>query len=147
MTLAEFKSHLVNLTELNFQLASGENIPNHFHITEVGTITKNFIDCGGTLRTEKFINFQLWYTHDVDHRLRPQKLLNIIKLSENKIGLGDFEIEVEYQMQTIGKFGLNFQNNTFILTNKATNCLAEDRCGIAPIQETVSCCTPNGGCC
>lgn len=147
MKLSEFKTYLNHLSELHFQLTSGEQVPNHFHITEVGTITKNFIDCGGTVRTEKFINFQLWYTHDVDHRLKPQKLSNIIKLSENKIGLGDFEIEVEYQRQTIGKFGLDFQNNTFILTNKATNCLAEDSCGIAPTQASIACCTPNNGCC
>ena len=43
---------------------------------------KKFIDCGGVIRDEKVINFQLWYSVDEDHRLEAEKLRKIIALSE-----------------------------------------------------------------
>lgn len=149
MKLSEVKSILPNLEKVVFQLDNGTFVPEHFHVTEVGMITKNFIDCGGTIRNEKVANFQLWNANDFEHRLNPIKLLNIIKLSEEKLRIEDLEIEVEYQAETIGKYGLDFQNNTFILTNKQTDCLAKDNCGIPQenIQIQTSCCTPGGGCC
>ena len=149
MTLSEIKNILPNLENVVFQLDNGYFVPEHFHVTEVGMITKNFIDCGGTMRNEKVVNFQLWNANDFEHRLKPTKLLNIIKLSEQKLGIEDLEIEVEYQSETIGKYGLDFQNNTFVLTNKKTNCLAKDNCGIPQekLQPQTSCCTQDGGCC
>ena len=64
-------------------------MPLHFHVTEIGQINKKFIDCGGTIREEKNINFQLWYSTDNDHRLEAEKLRKIINLSERKLDLGD----------------------------------------------------------
>ena len=149
MKLSKVKSLLHKLENIVFQLENGNLVPEHFHVTEVGMITKNFIDCGGTIRNEKVANFQLWNANDFEHRLKPTKLLNIIQLSEEKLGIEDLEIEVEYQSETIGKYGLDFQNNTFILTNKQTDCLAKDNCGIPQeqLQTQTSCCTPGGGCC
>lgn len=50
MKLSEFKKQLSTVTELNFVLPNGTIVPQHFHVTEVGQVTKNFIDCGGTVR-------------------------------------------------------------------------------------------------
>ena len=156
MKLSEIKGFIPELTEIKFQLPNGEFVPNHFHVTEVGMVTKNFIDCGGTVRSEKTINFQLWEAGDFDHRLAPQKLLSIIQLSEKVLGLEDCEIEVEYQGETIGKYGLDFNGFNFILTSKLTACLAQDQCGIpqektkvklSDINVKSSSCTPGGGCC
>ncbi len=149
MTLSEIKNILPNLKNVVFQLGDGTFVPEYFHVTEVGIITRNFIDCGGTIRSEKVANFQLWNANDFEHRLKPTKLLNIITLSEQILGVEDLEIEVEYQTETIGKYGLNFQNNTFVLTNKQTNCLAKDNCGIPQeqLKTQTSSCTPGGGCC
>ncbi len=149
MKLSEIKNILPNLENVAFQLDNGNFVPEHFHVTEVGMITKNFIDCGGTIRNEKVANFQLWNANDFEHRLKPTKLLNIIKLSEEILGIEDLEIEVEYQSETIGKYSLDFQNNTFILISKQTDCLAKDNCGIPEekLQVQTSCCSPGGGCC
>jgi hypothetical protein len=147
MKLSEVKNILPNLENIEFQLENGNLVPQHFHITEVGIITKHFIDCGGTIRNNNVVNFQLWYANDLDHRLKPKKLLNIIRLSERKLGMEDWEVEVEYQAETIGKFGLDFQNNRFILTNKQTDCLAKETCGIPEEKPQSSCCSPNTGCC
>jgi len=155
MKLSEFKTHLAQVHELIFKLPNGEKVPTHFHVTEIGQINKHFIDCGGTIRNETKVNFQLWQANDFDHRLAPQKLKDIIQLSENKLGITDAEIEVEYQGDTIGKYGIIFQHNEFILQSLFTDCLASDQCGV-PKQKiklkelTASnsgCCEPGGGCC
>lgn len=155
MKLSEVKNKLNQLNKISFQLPNGELVPNHFHVTEVGKIIKHFIDCGGTVRNEEVINFQLWNANDSDHRLHPEKLLNIIELSEKVLGIADLEIEVEYQADTIGKFGLDFDGTNFLLTTKRTDCLAKDQCGI-PVEiakvklsdlRNEPCCSPDGNCC
>lgn len=102
--------------KIEFRLPSGDLVPEHFHVTEIGKITRHFIDCGGTVRNEEVANFQLWNANDYNHRLHPEKLLDIIELSEKTLELGDLEIEVEYQGNTIGKYGLDFVNDQFFLT-------------------------------
>lgn len=158
MHLSTLKQILAVLENVEFQLENGTFVPEHFHITEIGLITKHFIDCGGTVRNEKVVNFQLWNADDDKHRLKPAKLLNIINLSEEKLGIEDAEIEVEYQseiadLQTIAKYGLDFNGSHFLLKNKQTACLANDACGIdgkqkPDIPESNNfCCTPNAGSC
>ena len=137
MKLSEIKKHLSTANAVNFLLENGTAVPEHFHVTEVGVITKNFIDCGGTVRNEKVANFQLWNANDTDHRLKPKKLLDIIALSEKVLGMEDSEIEVEYQSDTIGKYGLDFKDGNFILTTKQTDCLAKDNCGVPEGKQKV----------
>ena len=162
MKLSEFKT-ILSLTEnLLIELPDGNLVPSHFHVTEVGFITKHFIDCGGKTREEQKVNFQLWQANDYDHRLHPEKLLKIIELSEVKLNLPDTEIEVEYQGETIQKFGITHENGVFVLQTLNTDCLAKDKCGIPennlPKQkiklidfgnetQNKSTCTPGGGCC
>lgn len=158
MKLSRFKEILGTLDGVVFQLEDGTNIPEHVHITEVGQITKHFIDCGGTLRKETLVNFQLWNANDLDHRLYANKLRHIMELSENQLEISDAEIEVEYQIQegikTIGKFGLEFNGAQFVLKNKQTTCLAGDQCGIPTEKPKFilaasgnACCVPGSGCC
>ena len=157
MKLSEIKSHLPSLGQLNFVLPDGTTVPAHFHITEVGQVSKKFIDCGGTVRDEKSVSFQLWEDGDYDHRLGAKKLLDIIQLSERILELEDLDVEVEYQGDTIGKYGLEFNGEAFVLTKKMTDCLAKDKCGI-PAQKPklrlseisaapTGACTPGSGCC
>lgn len=157
MKLSEIKAILPTLDNVAFQTPDGSFVPEHFHVTEVGSIQKHFIDCGGTIRKEQVVNFQLWNANDFEHRLKPEKLLNIIRLSEAKLGIEDNEIEVEYQSGTIGKYGLSFNGKNFVLVPKTTACLASDACGIPAEKKKVSLaelsndrsagCTPGGGCC
>ena len=159
MKLSAFKVLLEQASKLKFQLPNSSFIPSHFHITEVGVINKYFIDCGGKVRQEHKINLQLWYSVDLDHRLSSEKLLSIVNLSEEKLSIGDLEIEVEYQSDTIGKYNLAHNGEHFQLTKTQTTCLAEENCGI-PVQKVKvamneltkaagadNCCTPGGGCC
>ncbi|MDB2389549.1 DUF6428 family protein, partial [Flavobacteriaceae bacterium] len=102
------------------------------------------------------VNFQLFTATDYDHRLSAQKLRSIIELSEQKLGMKNLPIEVEYQGDTIGKYGLEFVNGVFMLTSTQTDCLAKDKCGIpeqkprvrlSTLQVKENACTPGSGCC
>lgn len=156
MKLSEVKKHLNSLKTIAFELPDKQLVAKHFHITEVGKVSKQFIDCGGKVRNEEVVNFQLWEENDYDHRLHPEKLIQIIELSENLFKFDDLEVEVEYQgIDTIGKYGLDFDGNNFLLTSKVTACLAKDSCGIQQEKPRVSIseigktnvCEPNSGCC
>lgn len=156
MKLSEIKRELSTLENVAFVLPNGSYVPEHFHVTEVGLVTKNFIDCGGKVRKETVVNFQLWDANDFDHRLKPNKLLSIIALSEKILGIEDYEIEVEYQTETIGKYSLGFNGQDLMLINKQTACLAEDQCGIptskpkvkfSEMKNNATTCTPGGSCC
>ncbi len=157
MKLSDIKTALQTADGVTFQLPGGAFVPEHFHVTEVGITSKHFIDCGGMVRTERKANFQLWDANDYDHRLKPQKLLNIIALSEKTLGMEDLEVEVEYQgSDTIGKYGIDFNGQDFLLTGTKTACLASEKCGVPEAKQKVklpdlqtqtACCTPGAGCC
>ena len=157
MKLSEFKTQLEGMQSLSFIQPNGSPVPAHFHITEAGLTTKHFIDCGGIERVEKYVSFQLWVADDVQHRLQPNKLLDIIGMASAIIGTDDPEVEVEYQGITIGRFGLDADYGQLLLTTKLTNCLAPDSCGVPSAKLKInlseiastgaSCCAPGGGCC
>jgi hypothetical protein len=154
MKLSDFKIHISKVDKVNFQLENGTFLPSHFHITEIGLSNKKFIDCGGVIRNENLISFQLWHANDFNHRLKPKNVLEIISIAENAIISEDLEIEVEYQDSTIGKYNVSFDGKNFILLNKNTNCLAEDQCGIEIKKPKISLsqlqtsnCSPDSDCC
>jgi hypothetical protein len=157
MKLSDIKSILPTLENVEFQLENGTFVPEHFHVTEVGISTKDFIDCGSVIRHEKVVNFQLWNADDFEHRLKPAKLLHIISLSEEKLKIENLDIEVEYQSDTIGRYDLEFNGKNFVLKAKTTACLAQDACGIPSEKQKINftqlhtdsgnSCSPDSGCC
>ena len=154
MKLSEVKQLLRKTSQLSFEIENDGMIPAHFHITEVGLVTKHFIDCGGTIRKAKVANFQLWNANDFDHRLEPQKLIDIIEIAERTLNIAELEVEVEYQSETIGKYGLEFDGTNFLLTPTQTDCLAKDKCGIPAepenseeLETEASCSSSSTGCC
>ena len=159
MLLSEVKQFLSERSAFTIVLPDGSSVPRHFHVTEVGETTKHFIDCGGKVRHEKRANFQLWSADDYDHRLAPGKLVRIIEIAEQQLGLGNLEVEVEYQgAHTIEKYALTPEGDTLRLTGTATDCLAREACGIPePVKKAAislvgfsaasKACTPGGGCC
>jgi hypothetical protein len=155
------QSHLIECLQksglIQFVLPNGERVAPHFHITEVGLNIRHFVDCGGTERKERYISLQLWVADDTEHRLSPAKLLSIIQKAMPIIGSEDLDVEVEYQGQSICRYGLAFDGTFFHLTAKQTRCLAEDQCGITPKKRTINLtdltpmnsasCAPGSGCC
>ncbi len=156
MNLTELKTFLTQQEKLEVELPTGELVPSHFHLTEIGQISKRYIDCGGTFRFEEVISLQLWTADDYEHRLTPQKFLSIIEMAEEKLSIGNLELEVEYQGNTIQKFGLQSKANKLVLTTTLTDCLAKDKCGVPEVKTKVNlkdlpmssnACTPGGNCC
>jgi len=154
MKISAFKQQLANLSTLDVLQSNGEKVPAHFHITEAGLTTKHFIDCGGTIRTQKSISLQMWVADDVAHRLSPQKLVTIIEKAQPLFGNEDLDVEVEYQTETISRFDVEFNGSAFVLQSKQTDCLAKDNCGVPQEKPKIklsalqnACCEPNSGCC
>lgn len=151
MKLSTLKKGLNSISDLTFRKENGETIPAHFHVTEAGALSKHFIDCGGTFRREEVLSFQIWVANDTEHRLSPARFSKILDQAAPLFPSGDPEIEVEYQNETIGRYALEFTDDTFVLQPKHTNCLASDQCGVTPVlaeAETVSnSCKPGSGCC
>jgi hypothetical protein len=156
MKISQFKSALQLAKPTDnpqFLQSNGVPVSAHYHITEIGLILKNYVDCGGVVRQERKASMQLWLANDTDHRLSTEKLLDIIEKSEQLFGLKDEELEVEFQGQTIETYGMSAQNFGFQFTTKKTTCLAPDHCGISneqlplEMQKKNTACTPNSGCC
>jgi len=133
-----------NESSLKVMLPSGEIVPEHFHVTEVGKVIKKFIDCGGTVRNHSYCSLQVWTANDVDHRLASGKLLKILKMSQELLGLDDETLEVEYGSDVVSNyfvFDIKQSNEglILILDAKKTDCLAPDKCGITQCK-TSGCC-------
>ena len=135
---------------LHFQLPDGTRVPPHFHVTEVGGVRKDFIDCGGTVRSTERCVLQLWTADDDGHRLVASKLARIIKLGVRLLGPDDLAVEVEYDVGVITQFRVGGAAMTpdgivFRLEGKHTACLAQERCGIGPIAPAgAQCCGSRG---
>ena len=143
MTLQELLNDLEGEGNLVFRQADGTSIPPHFHITEVGLITRSYIDCGGRLGQLHSVNMQIHYGQDTDHRLSKSKFKGILTKSLRALNLPNVDIEVEYQWNgTIGKFKLGKVLTDWVLIPTSTDCLAKDHCGIPQTFEE-----SNSGCC
>lgn len=154
MKLSAFKSALDQNPDLNLAilLPSGNNVPAHFHITEVGRTVKDFVDCGGKTRHLAFASLQVWVADDVDHRLPAGKLADIIGKASAILGTDDPELQFECQEGTIGLFSVEGSETrdgslVFALANKQTACLAIEVCLPDAKEEEESCCGSGSSCC
>lgn len=110
-------------------------VPVHYHITEVGRVQKDFIDCGGTVRSKTSCVLQVWVADDVDHRLDTTKLLGIMRAAGTVLQADDLPMEVEYEDSAVSQYPIGGFESTpsgllFYLGTKHTECLAPDKCGV-----------------
>lgn len=137
MNLSEFTTLLQSSADarVEFVLPDGTIVPAHYHVTEVGFVSKDFFDCGGTRRRDEYCALQLWVAHDVEHGLKASKIASILKFSEAVIACTDIPVMVEYQRDSISRYAVAsahrvFGKLTITLAPVFTDCLAPDRCGI-----------------
>ncbi|MEY2563359.1 MAG: hypothetical protein QOH88_1552 [Verrucomicrobiota bacterium] len=121
---------------LRFILPDGDHVPSHFHITEVGHVTKRFIDCGGKLhdRTDTCL-LQTYVADDVDHRLNAGTFAKILDLGARVLPHDELEVEVEYDCCVVAQYPLMtaIARGELIelqLGEKQTACLAKAKCGM-----------------
>lgn len=161
MNVNELKAGLNARPNLNVALVlpDGRLVPPHYHVTEVGQITKRFIDCGGTIRHSESCVLQTYFgsPRDDGHRLTAGKLAQILELARPVLASGELPVEVEYEDGVISQFPLveiaeDGGNLGLRLGLKHTDCLAKDKCGIADDEgeEARGCCagaSASGRCC
>jgi hypothetical protein len=125
----------------------GEPIEAHFHVTEVGRVQKDFLDCGGTLRRVVTCLLQTWVADDTDHRITGGKLLKALDAAAPVLGGDDLPVELEYQTCNVVQahvVAVEREGASLVvrLASKHTDCLAKDLCLPATGK-----CQPGSGCC
>ncbi len=138
MKLSQFSELLQSHPDKPFHLVLPglTTVPVSFHITEVGHVTKKFIDCGGKLHTTQTCQLQAWIGTDTDHRLLAGKMAGVLTLAEAKGVLPygeDLDMEIEYEDTTISQYpvaGFTLTDNAVVLSlaTKHTDCLAKESC-------------------
>lgn len=134
--------------ELKIVLPDGQAVPPHFHVTEVGRVRKDFIDCGGTVRNTDSCVLQVWVAEgDEAHRLEAGKLEKIIDMGMPLLKTDALPVEVEYDVGVITQFAVTAVETsgktvTLMLAGKHTACLAPDLCGIDGESADGGCCSP-----
>lgn len=153
MKLREFKETLANNQNKQFliKLPNNKKIPQSFHITEVGLVTKVFIDCGGKIHKNETCQLQAWVGSDINHRIETGKMLNILKLSQSIVPNDSIDLEIEYEDEIISQYSVSQaimteETVTLDLSLKHTDCLAKELC-IPKSSDQEGCCKDGGGCC
>ncbi len=134
---------------LQFALPDAGHVPVHFHVTEVGRVQKDFVDCGGTFRSTTTCVLQVWVANDLEHRLSSQKLAKIIQKGIRLFPQTNVPLEIEYDNGLLSQYpvlGLEMEAKVirFQLGTKHAECLAPDRCGVQ-LNVISDCASP--GCC
>ena len=137
ITLKALKDILLENEYVHMQimLPDGSFVPPHFHVTEIGKVKKDFVDCGGTLREVTSCLLQILVADDVDHRLTSTKLKTIFDHANKLFCSEDIVVEMEYEQEFISQFPIAEIEITpsgllYVLGKKHTACLAPDKCGI-----------------
>jgi hypothetical protein len=99
----------------------------------VARIDKQFVDCGGTFRTQSLCRLQTWVSDDYDHRLKAGVFLKILDKGANFLLTEDIEVDVEHELEYITQFpissvGLENGEMTIQLSSRHTDCLAKEKC-------------------
>lgn len=143
MTVRELRAALAAHPDakMHWMLPDRAFLPEHYHITEVGRVRKDFIDCGGTVRSATTCLLQIWVADDTCHRLLTTKLAKIMEVAEPLLGSEELPVEVEFEDGRISQYPVAGVEPTpagllFHLGSKHTACLAPEKCGVA-----------GGGCC
>jgi hypothetical protein len=134
-----------------FILPDGEFIPPHAHVTEVGHVTKNFIDCGGVTGKIETVLLQTHVGRDVEHRLRSERFAKILQLGEQVLPNDQLNVEVEYDCCVVAQYPItevrrSGEHLDVILGKRQTQCLAQEREKAAGLMP-VSCCAPASPAC
>jgi hypothetical protein len=111
----------------------GDPIEAHFHVTEVGRVQKDFVDCGGTVRRTVTCLLQTWVGDDVDHRITAGKLLKAFDHAAKVLAGEDLPVELEYEACNVIQFKITAverETERFVvrLGGKHTDCLAKELC-------------------
>jgi hypothetical protein len=131
-----------------FVLPDGDYVPAHAHVTEVGYVVRNFIDCGGLTGKEEKVVLQTHVGSDVDHRLRSDRFATILQLGSRVIPGADLDVDVEYDCCVVAQYPIvkatpDGEHLNLILQRGRTQCRARER----RERETPTCCCATSATC
>jgi hypothetical protein len=132
-----------------FVLPNGDYIPAHAHVTEVGYVVRNFIDCGGLTGKEEKVVLQTHLGSDADHRLRSDRFSKILQLGNRVIPNADLDVDVEYDCCVVAQYPITEatpedEHLNLILQRGRTQCRARER---RESETAADCCTTSVVCC
>jgi hypothetical protein len=135
-----------------FVLPDGDYIPPHAHVTEVGHVAKNFIDCGGVMGKAESVVLQTHVGSDVDHRLRSDRFAKILELGQRVLPHEELDVEVEYDCCVVAQYPIQSakpagEHLDLILGKRQTQCLAQERRKAATDEATEACCATTAAAC
>ena len=115
-------------------LPGGRRVPAEFHVTEAGTVTKDFIDCSGTRRRRVTAQLQTWTGRDPEHRLTAARLTKILDTCAPVLPAGPTPVEIEYEDTVVSSYPLvavEPEGAALVLQLglRHTTCLARAECG------------------
>src|SRR3954471_14390815 len=133
-----------------FILPDGDHIPAHAHVTEVGHVVKNFIDCGGVRGKSETVLLQTHVGQDVEHRLKSDRRAKILQLGGRVLPHDELEVEVEYDCCVVAQYPVTEvkpagEHLDLILGKRHTQCLAQERRKAAETADP--CCGAAAACC
>lgn len=135
LPLSALKTELAAAPDLPLTIVwtDGEPIEAHFHVTEVGRVQRDFVDCGGTVRRVVTCLLQTWVGEDTNHRLTAGKLLKAFAHAAPILGDEDLPVELEYESCNVVQTVLaevRREADRFVLQlgRKHTDCLAKELC-------------------
>ena len=133
-----------------FVLPDGEHIPAHAHVTEVGHVVKNFIDCGGVTGKSETVLLQTHVGRDTDHRLKASRLAKILELGRRVLPHDQLEVEIEYDCCVVAQYPVEEvkragEHLDISLGKRRTQCLAQTRRETATASDC--CATSVAVCC
>jgi Family of unknown function (DUF6428) len=146
---------LQNVLEANprrfprFVLPDGDYIPVHAHVTEVGHVVRNFIDCGGLAGKEEKVVLQTHVGNDTDHRLRSDRFAKILRLGDRVVPSADLDVAVEYDCCVVAQYPIgeatrDGEHLNLILQRGRTQCRARER---RESETATGCCVTSATCC
>jgi len=132
-----------------FVLPDGDYIPSHAHVTEVGHVVKNFIDCGGMTGQEEKVLLQTHVGDDTGHRLTSDRFSKILQLGTRVVPNSDIDVEVEYDCCVVAQYPIvdarpEGEHLNLILQRGRTQCRARER---RESEKAETCCTADAVCC
>jgi len=132
-----------------FVLPDGDCIPAHAHVTEVGHVVRNFIDCGGLTRKEEKVVLQTHVGSDKDHRLRSDRFAKILRLGNRLIPSADLDVDIEYDCCVVAQYPIaeatpEGDHLNLILRRGRTQCRARER---RDRETAAPCCATSATCC
>ena len=152
LTVSQVRAALATAADLPITVIwpDGEPIEAHFHVTEVGRVQKDFVDCGGTVRQVTTCLLQTWVGEDVDHRITGAKLLKAFEFAAPVLKDEDLPVELEYEacnVVTLRVVAVDRTEAALVvrLAGKHTDCLAKELC--VPATKSGGTCVPGSGCC